>query len=274
MIKKLGVRRGGLMALLVIASVFGGLGRTSADPIPVEQRIADFWKRVDAMQPGDYISAADLGQWALNVIERDPRARITVADFRASTAGMQGGMDRAGLAPGGTPSPAPTPTPGPAVLTFGGGVKIVPTEVPPGTYRLRTASPGCYWERLSGFGGTFAEILANGTTDGPAVVTILGTDKGFNSSRCGVWSADLSAITASPTAPFGMGTYQVGVDIAAGTWRSAGGTTCYWERVSGFRGGFADIIANGNAGDTTIVTISASDKGFTSSRCGTWTKIG
>jgi hypothetical protein len=80
----------------------GGLGvaAQAAAPAPttnVEQRVADFWKRIDALQPSSYVSAADLGQWALNVIERNPRARLSVADFRASTAGMQGAMDRAGL---------------------------------------------------------------------------------------------------------------------------------------------------------------------------------
>jgi hypothetical protein len=83
----------------------------TAAPAPsanVEQRIANFWARIDALQPGDCVSAADLGQWALNVIGRDPRARTTVADFRASTATMQRGMDQAGLSPTG-PAAAPTP---------------------------------------------------------------------------------------------------------------------------------------------------------------------
>lgn len=44
--------------------------------------------------------------------------------------------------------------------------------------------------------------------------------------------------------------------------------------MSAFTGSFSDIIANDNAADTTVVTIAASDKGFKSSRCGTWTKIG
>jgi hypothetical protein len=68
----------------------------------VERRIADFWKRVDAMGPSDLLTAGDLGGWALNVIERDPGAGITVADFRAQAAGMQDGFDRAGagLPPG------------------------------------------------------------------------------------------------------------------------------------------------------------------------------
>ena len=72
---------------------------TPAPTATVEQRIADFWNRINALQAGDYVSAADLGQWALNVIERNPRARTTVADFRVVTAMMQGALDRAGLSP-------------------------------------------------------------------------------------------------------------------------------------------------------------------------------
>lgn len=176
-----------------------------------------------------------------------------------------------------TPTPVPTtatPRPSPTPFNFGSGKKLVPTEVPPGTYRMRTAAPGCYWERLSGLGGTFGEIIANGNPAGPEIITIAATDKAFNSTRCAPWSADLSAITSNPSAPFGQGTYVVGVDIAPGTWRSSGGTSCYWQRMSGFDGGFGQIIANENAGDSTIVTIGVSDKAFSSMRCGTWTKIG
>jgi hypothetical protein len=123
-------------------------------------------------------------------------------------------------------------------------------------------------------GGTFGEIIANGNPAGPEIITIAASDKAFNSTRCAPWSADLSAITADPSAPFGQGTYVIGVDVAPGMWRSSGGTTCYWQRMSGFSGSFSEIIANENAGESTIVTIGATDKAFTSTRCGTWTKIG
>jgi hypothetical protein len=80
----------------------GGLALPTTTTAPsgtVEQRIAAFWTRIGALQPTDYVSAADIGQWALNVIDRNPSARLTVAAFQASTAGMQAAMDRAGLAP-------------------------------------------------------------------------------------------------------------------------------------------------------------------------------
>ncbi|MGH2379110.1 MAG: endo alpha-1,4 polygalactosaminidase, partial [Candidatus Limnocylindria bacterium] len=102
----------------------------------VERRIAEFWKRVDAMQPGDSLSSTDLGQWALNVIERDTTARITVADFRTSTAGMQAAMDRARPAPSSSPvrsSPAPSASPAPAPLTTPSAT-VAPTA-PPALWR-------------------------------------------------------------------------------------------------------------------------------------------
>ena len=76
----------------------------------VETRIAEFWKRLDAMQSGDHLASADLGQWALNVTARDPNARIMVTDFRASTASMQQAIERAGRLPSVAPAPSPAPT--------------------------------------------------------------------------------------------------------------------------------------------------------------------
>jgi len=134
--------------------------------------------------------------------------------------------------------------------------------------------PGCYWARLGGFSGSLDDILENNNTSGPAIVTILPTDKGFQSSRCATWTNDLTAITPSRTSPFaGEGTYQVGIDIAPGTWRASNAGSCYWARLSNFSGGgVRGIIANENGVGT--VTIAASDKGFETSRCGTWTKVG
>jgi hypothetical protein len=88
-----------VLAALVLATTLTGLTGSVSYADDVEARIAAFWARVDALQPTDYLLAADLGQWALNVIERNPRARTTIADFRTSTGAMQAGMDRAGLAP-------------------------------------------------------------------------------------------------------------------------------------------------------------------------------
>lgn len=121
---KLGTYRGALLALVMIVTITAGTGRVSVAGGSVEQRISDFWKRVDAMQPSDRLSAADLGQWALNVIERDPSAGITVAEFRVATAGMQAAMDRAGR----LPVAPPTPSPSPAAIILKAGANVAYTD--------------------------------------------------------------------------------------------------------------------------------------------------
>src|SRR6478672_1217405 len=96
---------------------------------------------------------------------------------------------------------------------FGSGtfrVGIGPGRVHPGTYRSSGGS-GCYWERLRNFSGGLNSILANDNAEGPAVVTILNTDRGFDSHSCGQWTSRLVRITKSMTR-FGRGTYIVGLD--------------------------------------------------------------
>lgn len=173
-----------------------------------------------------------------------------------------------------TPVPTPTPKPTPAARTFDDGDWVVGSDIQPGTYRLREAPFLCYWERLKGFSGSLDDIIANGNTSSYAVVSVGKSDAGFSSTGCGTWSSDLSAVTASKTAPFGEGTFIVNVDIAPGTWRSSGGTDlCYAERLKGFGGTLDSIIANDIGKTGMIVTIAKTDKGFSSSGCGTWTKI-
>jgi hypothetical protein len=197
---------------------------------------------------------------------------LCVTADAALTRPVPGGAGSA-AAPSPTPPAAPAPAPV-AASSFGSGTQVVGTDIQPGTYRARDARGSCYWERLSGFGGTLDEIIANDNPPGPAVVTIAPTDAGFNSTRCGAWTSDLSPITSSPTAPFGDGTYIVGTDIAPGRWRAEGGSGCYWERLSGFGGTLDEIIANDFGSATPVVEIRATDKGFTTSDCGTWTRIG
>lgn len=164
----------------------------------------------------------------------------------------------------------PTPEPTPDSGSFGDGTHAVGSDIQPGTYRGQGGGT-CYWERLSGFGGTFEEIIANGASEEKPVVTIASTDAGFGTQDCGTWTDDLSAVTSSPTAAFENGTFIVGTDIAPGNWSAPGGEFCYWERLSDFTGEFGGIIANG-AGETgPIVAVAATDAGFAAAECGEWT---
>ena len=158
---------------------------------------------------------------------------------------------------------------------FPTGTWRVNGDIAPGTYRNSDSSQSCYWERLSGFSGSFEDIEANGIQNYRTIVTISPSDAGFESSRCGVWSPDLTPITTSPTAAFGSGMYLVGHEVAPGTWRNSDSSeTCYWERMRSFTGEFDDIIANGLSDSIQTVTIEATDAGFETDRCGVWTKIG
>lgn len=159
-------------------------------------------------------------------------------------------------------------------VTFSGnGDYGIGRDIPAGTFRTRSAASGCYWERLRGFSGEFADIISNEITDFPTVVTIAPGDAGFSSSRCATWTSDLSRITASPGGPFDSGTYIVGTDITPGIWSAPGGPSCYWERLRGFSGTFTDLIAN-DFGRGGRVAIAASDAGFTTRYCGPWTRVG
>ncbi len=177
--------------------------------------------------------------------------------------------------PTSTSQPTPTPQPTPTTVTYpnfsGDGTFQVSKDIQPGTYRTREASSGCYYARLKGFGGTIDDIIANANTDAPAIITIAAKDKGFQTNNCGVWTKDLSAITTSKTS-FEDGMYIVKTDIKPGTYKSSGQSGCYYARLSGFGGTTDDIIANNNTDTPAIVTINATDKGFQSDNCGSWTK--
>src|SRR5690606_38402680 len=172
-----------------------------------------------------------------------------------------------------TEAPANDSTPAPSATTaaggFGDGIRTVGLDVMPGTYRTRQASEFCYWARLSGFGSRDEDIISDSLDEnGYSVVTILPSDAGFESECCGQLSPDLSAVTASPQAPFSDGTYIVGTDIAPGTWTTSDATdTCYWERTSGFGASFEEVLDSGIDGPT--VTIAPTDVGFYTAGCGT-----
>jgi hypothetical protein len=68
---------------------------------------------------------------------------------------------------------------------FPGGDYRVGVEVEAGTY-ASTVTDGCNWQRLSSFGSEDTDIIESGT-DNPVVV-IDGSDVGFRTWGCGVWT--------------------------------------------------------------------------------------
>lgn len=89
--------------------------------------------------------------------------------------------------------------------------------------------------------------------------------------------APASTQPASTTIP-GDGTYQVGKDIPAGTYKSSGASAsgagdCYWERAKDASGSMDSIIANNNSTGQSVVTVNAGEF-FTTQGCNTWVKVG
>lgn len=156
--------------------------------------------------------------------------------------------------------------------SFTSGTKTIGASgIAAGRY-ITTSASSCYWARLSGFGGTLDEIIANDNAPGShVIVDISGSDLGFTSSRCGSWIPFSSAVTVASV--ISNGVWKVGSEMAAGTWSTSGTSSCYWARLRGFGGTLDEIIANDNASGSVIVTVSSTDVGFTTTRCGTWTKI-
>ncbi len=75
----------------------------------------------------------------------------------------------------------------------------------------------------------------------------------------------------------GDGTFIVGSDVQAGTYRSGTPTSgnCYWSRLSTTDGAGTDgILANNNSAGPSVVTIQKTDKAFNTSGCEAWTKVG
>jgi hypothetical protein len=165
----------------------------------------------------------------------------------------------------------PPPPPAPRVQYSGTKTYRVGVDLPPGIYRS-SGGATCYWARLSGFGGSLDEIIANDMPTGPPIVDVKSTDVGFETDDCGSWQPVAQTYPGTPWTSFVDGTYVVGKHIAPGTYQSSGGSFCYWERESGFGGTLDDIIANGLTSGPTIVTTSPSDTGFYTVGCGTWSR--
>ncbi len=160
--------------------------------------------------------------------------------------------------------------------TFSSGQFLIGSQMPAGRY-FTAAKRGCYWERQSGLGGSFGEILANdfvGFDATQLIVDIKASDVAFKTDAdCGAWSL---APMAGAQATIRPGTWLVGSQVTAGTYSSIVAAGCYWERVRDFTGGSGTIIGNSfvSSAGQQFVTISATDVGFhNDGDCGTWTRV-
>jgi hypothetical protein len=147
-------------------------------------------------------------------------------------------------------------------------------ELPPGTYIVgRDIEAGvyvgeagedlfesCYWSRLSNLTGE-NDILANENAVGLYYVEVLGGDIALQTA-CELLPIEQVAARAEFLTELPPGTYIVGRDIEAGTYRGEAGDdildACYWARLSNVSGD-DDILANDNANGQYFVEVLATD---------------
>ena len=115
---------------------------------------------------------------------------------------------------------------------------------------------------------------ASGTSAPTTTVTAPPATVTATAGSAPVTTTATKTVTAKPAvkASFpGDGTYQVGVDIKAGTYVSAkpDSGNCYWARLKG-SDTFSDIIANNNTAGQSVVTIKSTDKFFETNGCSDW----
>lgn len=127
-------------------------------------------------------------------------------------------------------------------------------------------------DRSGGDVGQLMEVDA-----GTPKATLLKAAQASGRYLCPQWTAATQAyaIPAAPAKPANSiddGTWTVGEDIPAGTYKTTGsGETCYWSITkSGSNGD--DIINNHIGGGNLRVTLKKGQD-FETARCGTWTKI-
>lgn len=151
----------------------------------------------------------------------------------------------------------------------GTGTLQVGVSVAPATYRSTGSADFCYWERLSSFPGEEDEAVIVAGYGLHQIVTVAPSDAGFHSDpECASWLPLEATFPVVRPTTFGDGMYHVGGHLAPGTYTASEPQFCYWERLSGFTGAVTDVIQSGEGVAT--VTVAASDVGFLSIDCGTW----
>lgn len=154
----------------------------------------------------------------------------------------------------------------PGAPVYGNGTHIVNQAFVPGLYFSEGAN--CYWERLSGTGGTLGEIIENDYSSGQHVVQVPSTDVAFRSVNCGTWTWFGPPVSARV---IGDGDWDVAHQMGANLWVAKPAGFCYWERANGFTHS-NEVLANDftNARQLIVQTL-PSDVRFSTNGCGVWT---
>ena len=158
------------------------------------------------------------------------------------------------------------------------GSPTPPPQYAPPAPPKKSKAKGCFG---IGCGGLLAVVVIIGIVAVATGSKTATTSSGSSNPTVASTARAAAPVAAKPKGPAtsfsGDGDYQVGVDIKAGTYRSAGPGSdglCYWERDSNASGDPSAIIDNDTPTGSAIVTIEPSDKYFKTSGCQEWTMAG
>lgn len=113
------------------------------------------------------------------------------------------------------------------------------------------------------------EFITTESAQGNAAAAEIIVDTAHGTMCPTVQYATAPAEPAAPLDSFGSGTWEVGVDVAAGKYKTTGGDQCYWARLQENDGSFGDIIDNGLGAGPQTVTIREGEY-FETQRCANW----
>ena len=91
-----------------------------------------------------------------------------------------------------------------------------------------------------------------------------------------IGSRTTALTTGGPKTTIGNGTWRVGARagmVAPGNYQTAGGLGCYWERDKNLTGTKGAILAYDDLSGPGVITILATDAGFKTENCGTWSPL-
>ncbi|WP_330318475.1 hypothetical protein [Streptomyces platensis] len=132
-----------------------------------------------------------------------------------------------------------------------------------------------------GLGATVGGGKQDGALPAPdATVTVTAKTAQAAAEKAGRTTGPTAQATApaGPDTTVGQGSYLVGKDIAAGTYRTGGPAAsdmplCYWARAKDTSGARDSVLANGTPKGPARVTVHTGET-FETNGCRRWTKVG
>ncbi len=117
-------------------------------------------------------------------------------------------------------------------------------------------------------------LIGNGPTRATAPTTPAASGGSVSAATADAPEAAPPPAPSGPLTTFGPGTWEVGVDIQSGKYKTTGpdGPNCYYARLKNGDGAVGDILDNNNSQGPVTVTIKESDGYFETQGCADWVK--